>query len=115
MTGKLDDGQRSQATAWAQKAHTYATWTEWGYTLLGTIGGLVGAAAVVMVRAGSRAAGTAEANALLDLIVPGALVLGAGVLGYLTGLLASAKLRFWGHMVRTSASIDERLKMSREG
>lgn len=109
----MDAKQRGQARAWAGKAHVYATWIEWTVTLVATVGGLVAAAAIVMVRASSRAAGMTEANVFLDLGVPGAIVLGAGVAGYLAGLVASSAFRFMGHMVRVSASIDERLEGGR--
>lgn len=38
-----------------------------------------------------------------------------GIVGYLVGFFFSMQFRFWGHMVRTSASIDERLASSRGG
>lgn len=113
MAETMDPEQRVQATAWAKKAHVYAAWLEWTFTLLATLAGLAIAVAVVMVRAGSRASGLAETNVFLDLGVPGLIVLGAGIVGYIAGLLASSRFRFMGHSVRMTASIDARLEESR--
>lgn len=109
MADPMDAHQRGEARSWADKAHTYAAWLEWTITILATVAGLVVAASVVTVRASARAAGSGETDLLLDIGLPGLIVLGAGVLGYIAGLLAASAFRCMGHMVRTTASIDARL------
>lgn len=106
----MDGQRRTEATAWANKAHTYAAWLEWSITLLATLGGLIGATAVVLTRASARASGVAEGNIFFDFGLPGLIVFGAGILGYLAGLFASSRFRFMGHVVRTCASVDARLE-----